>query len=222
MQDRGIWQEIFDRKARELYPATDPSHDFLHIRRVVAMALKLAREEGADENIVLPAAYFHDFVNLPKSDPRRREASVLSAAAAVEYLRSAGYPSQYFEAIGHAIAAHSFSAGIPCETIEAQVVQDADRLDSLGAIGIARCFTTGTLMGRPYYHEQDFFAERRPLDDKNYAIDHFFVKLFKVAAMLQTASAREEGRRRADFMQDYLRQLQSEAVSESGSDTSRA
>jgi uncharacterized protein len=205
-----VWRDIFDAKARDLYPATDPSHDFLHIRRVATKAIELAREEGADPMIVLPAAYFHDFVRVPKNDPRRGQASVLSAEAATQYLSGAGYPARYFDAIRHAIAAHSFSAGIPCETIEAQVVQDADRLDSLGAIGIARCFTTTSLMGRPYYHEYDLLAEHRALDDKSYAVDHFFVKLFKVSETLQTASARIEGARRVAFMQDYLKQLQSE------------
>jgi uncharacterized protein len=210
MRDLNGWQKVFEEKARELYPATDPSHDFLHIRRVVSTALKLAREERADPMIVQPAAYFHDFVNIPKGDPRRKQASALSAAAAVEYLCSVGYPARYAASIRHAITAHSFSAGIPCETMEAKVVQDADRLDSLGAIGIARCVTTSALMGRPYYHEQDLFAESRPLDDKNYAVDHFFVKLFKVADLLQTVSAREEGKRRLFFMKDYLKQLRSE------------
>ena len=206
------WQRLFDEKARDLYPATDPSHDFLHIRRVVAMALKLAAEEGADINVVLPAAYFHDFVNVPKNDPRRAQASRLSAEGAVTYLQSIHYPAQYLPAISHAIAAHSFSAAIPAETIEAKVVQDADRLDSLGAIGAARCFTTSALMGRPYYHDGDLFADNRPLDDKTYAVDHFFVKLFKVAEMLQTESARAEGLRRVVFMKDYLKQLQSEVA----------
>ena len=204
------WLPIFDEKALELYPTTDPSHDVLHIRRVVAAALKLSREEGADTMIVLPAAYFHDFVNVPKADPRRAQASALSAEAALRYLREVDYPVQYLSAVRHAIEAHSFSANISCETIEAMVVQDADRLDSLGAIGIARCVTTSTLMARPYYHEHDFFGENRRLDDKNYAVDHFFVKLFRIAETLQTPSARKEGERRVAFMKDYLRQLRSE------------
>ncbi len=206
------WLPIFDEKAREIYPTTDPSHDVLHIRRVVATALKLSREEGADTMIVLPAAYFHDFVNVPKSDPRRTQASALSAEAALRYLREVAFPEQYLSAIRHAIEAHSFSANIACETIEAMVVQDADRLDSLGAIGVARCIATSALMGRPYYHEDDFYAENRPLDDKNYAVDHFFVKLFRVAETLQTRCAREEGQRRVAFMKNFLQQLRSETA----------
>lgn len=205
------WHAIFAEKARTLYPSSDPSHDFLHIRRVVAMAVKLGEEEGADLNVVVPAAYFHDFVNVPKNDPRRKEASRLSADAAVEYLRSVDYPAQYFDAIRHAIAAHSFSANIPCETMEARVVQDADRLDGLGAIGVARCFSTSTLLQRPYYDENDILAENRAPDDRLYAIDHFFVKLFKTAETLQTTAARAEGQRRVGFMKEFLTQLKSEA-----------
>jgi uncharacterized protein len=190
----------------------DPAHDFLHIRRVVATALKLAREERADVTIVLPAAYFHDFVAIPKDDPRRTQASKLSGQAAVLYLRDAGYPTRHLDAIRHAIEAHSFSAGISSETVEAKVVQDADRLDSLGAIGIARCFTTGAFMGRPFYDEYDPFAERRAPDDKSYTVDHFFVKLFKIAETLQTATARAEGTRRVAFMKDYLKQFGSEVA----------
>lgn len=212
MTDLKAWQDIFDSKARELYPALDPAHDFLHIRRVVATALKLAREERADMRIVLPAAYFHDFVAIPKDDPRRTQASTLSGEAALRYLRDAGYPAQHLEAIRHAIEAHSFSAGISSETMEAKVVQDADRLDSLGAIGVARCFTTGAFMGRPFYDEPDPFAERRAPDDKSYTVDHFFVKLFKIAETLKTAAARKEGARRVAFMKGYLQQLSSEVA----------
>jgi uncharacterized protein len=204
------WEVLFSDKARTLYPSSDPSHDYLHVRRVVNMALKLAGEEGADINVVMPAAFFHDCVNVPKNDPRRKEASRLSAEAAVEYLKSVNYPAQYFDAIKHAIIAHSFSANIPAETIEAKVVQDADRLDGLGAIGIARCFTVSGLLARPYYCEGDALAERRAPDDQLYTIDHFFVKLFRTAETLQTASARREGARRVSFMKDYLAQLQSE------------
>lgn len=204
------WTARFDAKALELYPASDPSHDVLHIRRVVHTALKLSAEEGANVEIVLPAAYFHDFINVPKDDPRRKEASRLSAVAAVEWLTSAGYPAQHMEAIAHAIAAHSFSANITPETLEAKIVQDADRLDSLGAIGIARCFSTSTLMRRPYYCPDDVWAEARELDDRSFAIDHFPVKLFKIADSMQTAAARAEGQRRVQFMHAYLKQLESE------------
>lgn len=205
------WRPLFEEKARRLYPSSDPSHDYLHVTRVVNTAMRLAAEEGADANIVLPAAFFHDCVNVPKNDPRRKEASRLSAEAAVEYLKSEGYPEKYFDGIRHAIIAHSFSANITPETIEAKVVQDADRLDGLGAVGIARCFTVGALLARPYYFEGDILAEKRALNDSIYTVDHFFVKLFRTAETLQTATARKEGQRRVSFMKNYLTQLRSES-----------
>ena len=207
MENIDHWRRLFREKARVLYPSSDPSHDFLHICRVVETAQRLAIEEGANIAVVMPAAYFHDFVNVPKDDPRRKEASRLSSKAAVEYLREVGYSEPLFPAIAHAIEAHSFSANITPETIEAKIVQDADRLDGLGAIGIARCFSTSTLLRRPYYCPEDPWAENRSVDDIAFAIDHFPAKLFKVAETMQTQAASKEAARRVAFMRGFLAQL---------------
>lgn len=204
------WDSLFRAKAAELYPATDPSHDLLHILRVVRTALDLADQEGADPMVVRPSAYFHDFVNVPKNDPRRQQASTLSAEAAAGYLQSIGYPAQYLDAIRHAIAAHSFSAGIAPQTIEAQVVQDADRLDALGAVGIARCFSIATALQAPYYCTDDPWAERRELDDRHYTIDHFGVKLYKLPALMNTKAARAEAEKRISFMKSFMDELKME------------
>ena len=197
------WIKHFEAKAAEIYPNTDPSHDLLHVKRVVAMARQLAAAEGADENIVIPAAYFHDFVSVPKNDPRRKEASKLSATAATEWLASIDYPGEFLPGIAHAIAAHSFSAAIPCETLEAKVVQDADRLDAIGAIGIARTFTVSGILGRAYYDAADVKAEQRAPDDQRYALDHFKVKLFGLVETMHTPAARAEGARRLEWMRDF-------------------
>ena len=109
--------------------------------------------------------------------------------------------------IAHAIEAHSFSANIPTETIEARIVQDADRLEAIGAIGIARCFLTGGSMGTPLYEPSDPFARERELDDKRFTLDHFYVKLFKLADTMKTDAGRAEARKRTDYMRDYLQQL---------------
>jgi uncharacterized protein len=208
------WDDIFKAKAEKLYPASDPSHDALHINRVVTIASALAREEGADMHIVLPAAYFHDFVNVPKNDPRRAQASRLSAEAAAEYLASVDYPAAYMDAIRHAIAAHSFSANIKPETLEAEIVQDADRLDSLGAIGIGRCFSTSALMQRPYYCANDIWADHRELDDKKFTLDHFEIKLLKLGETMRTKAARTEAEKRIKFMREFLAQLKEELQKE--------
>ncbi|WP_343390237.1 HD domain-containing protein [Candidatus Amarobacter glycogenicus] len=121
----------------------DVAHDAAHVRRVVAGAVRLAEIEGAEMAVVFPAAWLHDCVIVLKDSALRSQASRLAAETAVTFLRAQQYPPQYLEAIAHAIAAHSFSAGIAPQTIEAKVVQDADRLDALGAVGMARTFMVG-------------------------------------------------------------------------------
>ncbi|WP_374035397.1 HD domain-containing protein [Bdellovibrio bacteriovorus] len=204
------WFHLFSNKARVLYPSSDPAHDYLHIMRVVSTAKQLCQAEHARWEVVMPAAFFHDYINVPKNDPRRPYASKLSAEAAIEYLKSVQYPEQYFDDIRHAIESHSYSAGIKPETLEARIVQDADRLDSLGAIGIARCFAVTTQLSRPFYAEEDPWAETRELDDKSYGIDHFFSKLFKLVEHLNTPTAKKEGEHRVAFIRTYLDQIKRE------------
>jgi uncharacterized protein len=204
------WFHLFSQKARVLYPHSDPAHDYLHVMRVVNTAKTLCDHENAKWEVVMPSAFFHDFVNIPKNDPRRPYASQISAESALHYLKSVNYPAEFFEDIRHAIEAHSFSANITPKTLEAQIIQDADRLDSLGAIGIARCFATSSLMSRPFYSEDDPWAENRELDDRNFGIDHFYVKLFKLVDHLQTESAKKEAEHRVAFIKTYLDQIKRE------------
>lgn len=204
------WFKILSSKAQELYPNSDPAHDFLHVQRVVQMAYRLCQLENANWNVVMPAAFLHDYINVPKNDPRRKIASRLSAEAAKEYLKSINYPLEYLADIEHAIEAHSYSANKQPETLEAKILQDADRLDSLGAIGIARLFATSTLMTRPFYNEQDPWAKSRVLDDKSFAIDHFYRKILKLVELLHTTAAQEEGAKRLTFVKTYLEQLKQE------------
>lgn len=190
-----------------LEEAKDPAHDPDHVRRVVANARRLAAAEGADMAVVLPAAWLHDCVVVPKDSARRAHASRFAAERAGAYLREAGYPVEHIPAIEHAIAAHSFSAGIPPQTREAQVVQDADRLDALGAIGIARTLLLGGWMGKPLYDRDEPLPVTRAPDDRENVIDHFYVKLLGLAATMHTASARREGERRTRLMRLYLEEL---------------
>lgn len=208
--DLVYFENILEQKIFSMAEGEDPAHDLLHVKRVVNAAKKLCNEESANQFIVVPAAWLHDFIVIPKNDPRRKIASRLSADAAKIYLKEIGYPIQYFEAIAHAIEAHSYSANIPTESIEAKIVQDADRLDGLGAIGIARCFATAGLLNRPFYSETDPFCDQRSPDDSIYTVDHFYKKLFKTAETLQTKSGKVEGQRRLQVMRSYLEHLQTE------------
>lgn len=204
-----FWEEMFSNKVENL-ENQDSAHDVLHCSRVVITAKKLCAEHSADLNVVIPAAWLHDFVIVNKDDPLRSQASRLSADAAIEYLDSVDYPEQYFENIAHAIESHSYSANITPKTIEAKIVQDADRLDALGAIGIARCLITGSSLKRPIYRVNDPFCKARDPEDHRYTLDHFYTKLFRIADSMQTDSGRAEAQRRVAAMQVYLQQLESE------------
>jgi uncharacterized protein len=206
------WEEKIRTAVFESYQGQefDPAHDFAHFVRVVHAAKAIGQLEGAEMAVVVPAAWMHDWVNVLKHDPRRTIASRLSAEAAVKILSDWNYPEQYLEGIAHAIEAHSYSAGIVPRTIEAKVVQDADRLDALGAIGIARVFSTAQRLGASYYHPVEPLAETRVLDDKAFALDHFFIKLFPLAETFQTKAGRVEGLKRRDFMNNFVTQLMAE------------
>lgn len=201
------WEKKFEQKIAGMNLGNDPAHDLAHFRRVVQTAKQLMVEEKAKPEVVIPAAWLHDMVNVPKNDPRRSQASRLSAVAAIEWLKEIGYPSVHFEGITHAIEAHSFSAKIETRSVEASVVQDADRLDGLGAIGIARCFSVGGLLKRRIYEPNDPFGKNRAFDDIENTVDHFFVKLFKTVETLKTQAGRVEGGRRAETMRGFLREL---------------
>lgn len=190
----------------------DPSHDFAHFDRVVRTALELAQQEGAHWQVVLPAAWFHDLVNYPKNHPNRSQSSRESALVAVQVLEKMGYPAEWHSPIAQAIESHSFSAGLEAKSLEAKIVQDADRLDALGAIGIARCFATANAMQSKFYDPLDPFASRRPLDDRAFALDHFFLKLFRLGDMMQTNAGQREALRRIAgmrrFIEDFSREIQ--------------
>ena len=190
----------------------DAAHDISHVQRVVKTAKKLAMEEGADLSIVLPAAYLHDCFTYPKDHPNRKQSSIIAAKKAVAFLESIDYPRQYHDAIAHAIEAHSFSANIRPNTLEAKVVQDADRLDALGAIGITRCIQVSSEFDAQLYDDKDIFAQQRELDDKQFTLDHFQTKLFKIAETMNTESARREAQKRKAFMQAYIEQLHDEVT----------
>ncbi|USD68319.1 HD domain-containing protein [Vibrio sp. SCSIO 43136] len=188
----------------------DAGHDIGHVMRVVKTAKQLCLAEDAQMAVVLPAAYLHDCFTYPKNHALRAQSSQKAAEVAIDFLASIDYPSEHFDAIAHAIITHSFSANIKPETLEAQIVQDADRLDALGAIGIARCLQVSTSFGAKLYNPVDPFCHERAPDDKNYTVDHFYIKLLKLVDTMNTEAATQEARQRTEYMQGFLHQLERE------------
>jgi uncharacterized protein len=195
---------------KSYYQSPDPAHDWAHIGRVVSSAKKLATHENIDIECVIAAAYCHDLINLPKDHPHRKNASMLSAQEAIPLLQKAGFNPTQIEVISQAIIEHSFSRGLKPSSAEGAIVQDADRLDALGAIGILRCAAINTQMGGSFYDPLDPFAQERELDDKQFMIDHYFEKLFKLPEMMNTAAGKKLALQRVSYMKDFLEQLKSE------------
>jgi len=189
--------------------AQDSAHDLTHLDRVWANARAIAGND-VDGEVLLAACYLHDLVNLPKDSPDRARASTLAAEAAAPILRDLGFDEDRIAAAQHAIAAHSFSAGIAPETPEARALRDADRLDALGAVGIARCFAVSGALGRALYDPADPFAAARDLDDRRQTLDHFRVKLLRLPADMLTEGGLTLAQTRAARMIRFLEDLAEE------------
>lgn len=200
------WQQAIDQKLTQTM-LFDAAHDLSHLRRVTQTALQLGSQLQANPMVIYPAGMLHDCVNVDKKSALRHQGSRLSADKAVQLLRSIDYPNALLEGIHHAIAAHSYSAQIEAETTEAKVIQDADRLDSLGAVGLSRCLMLGGHWNSALYHDADPLGAARPYDDNNFCLDHFFTKLQKIPQMMQTEPGRAEADKRWAFMQQYIEQL---------------
>lgn len=193
----------------------DPAHDVLHLDRVWAQAHRIALDEGdANLRVLMAAAYLHDLVNLPKDHPDRKKASTLSAEKAVPILSKLGYSEVEITAAQHAIKAHSYSAGIEPKSLEAFILRDADRLDALGAVGIARTFMVAGQMDRPLADPMDPFAADRALDDQLWSIDHWHLKLLQLPNEMVTRKGKKIARKRARLMLAYLKQLAKEMDTE--------
>lgn len=195
---------------RPYYNSPDPAHDWAHIGRVAATARQIAEKENVNIECVLAGAYCHDLINLPKDHPDRKNASSLSALEAGPLLEKAGFTADEIIITKKAIIEHSFSKGLRPSCLEAAIVQDADRLDALGAIGILRCAAVNTQMKSIFYDPFDPLAEMRELDDKSFMLDHYYVKLFKLPELMNTSEAKRLADERVSFMKGFINQLMSE------------
>ena len=184
--------------AREIFSGDASGHDFDHTMRVYHMATRLAKEEGADLEIVQLAALLHD-VDDHKLSPETCE----NHLRAVTFLRENGVDEEKIRIITDIISRISFSAnrGAP-STLEGKCVQDADRLDAMGAIGIARTFAYGGSRGRRMHDPQGM--------DKNATVQHFYDKLLLLKESMHTPTARRLAEDRDRFMRSYLEQFYAE------------
>lgn len=195
---------------KPFYTPEDPAHDWPHIGRVIGTAKKLAAGEKVDLPCLLAAVYCHDIVNLPKNHPDRSNASKLAGDMAAPLLKEAGFNQDEIKKVQQYVLEHSFSKGLKPSSLEAAILQDSDRLDTLGAIGVLRCASVNTQMKSAFYEPFDPLAQERELDDKKYMVDHYFVKIFKLPELMNTPKGKAEALKRVDYMKGFLDTLMGE------------
>jgi uncharacterized protein len=199
------------RQVEKMLEGRDPGHDFEHIMRVYKNAQKIGKKEGADMKVLLAAVLLHDLVVYPKGSAKRSKSADDSADLAEKILQKRRWPKATIDRVSYCIRTHSYSKRIRPVTLEAKILQDADRLDALGAIGIARTFSVGGSENRKFYNPEDpFWNSNREPDDRIWTLDHFQAKLLHLQNTLHTKAARKVARERTRFMRQFIKQLAKE------------
>jgi uncharacterized protein len=194
--------------ARRHYEGADAVHDFDHVLRVLALAERLALQEGADLEIVRTAALLHD---VARGHGDRMAADHAQVGAEIASRLLAGHPAEKVEAVGHAIAAHRFRGGPAPQTPEAKVLHDADKLDAIGAIGVARAFAFGGHEGQRLWAEvPPDYRENEETRHEHTPVHEYQIKLMKVQERLLTKSAHTWARERHSFMVTFFERLEQE------------
>jgi uncharacterized protein len=204
----------------EKIPPVDLAHDFSHILRVAKQTAAIfvsekKRKHGADATVAevdacYVSALLHDCVPVAKNSPLRKESSRLASEKAAEWLQDLKWDADQIPVIAGAILDHSFSSGRVPSSLLGESLQDADRLEALGALGLFRTIATGVSMGAALFDSVDPWAKNRELDDRRFSIDHFYTKLLKLPGSFRTGAAREEAKRRAAFLEHFLSELKHE------------
>lgn len=205
-------------QAKKWYSQADPVHDFAHVLRVYRTAERLGREEGADLEIIRAAALLHDVEGSSPGSETRSSHHLFSADFANQILSKEGWPEDRISAVQHCIRAHRYrSNGEAPQTLEAKIIFDADKLDVLGAIGVARVIAYAALNGQPFYEapSQQFLESGEKMPGEPHSAYHeYLFKLRKVKGKLHTNAAREFAEERDDYLHGYFSRLAGEIAGE--------
>jgi uncharacterized protein len=191
------------------YHDSDSAHDFDHVLRVTAMAEYIARAEGADLEIVRAAALLHDIARLDEDRTGQGDHAEMSAQRAREILLGRGVDAEKAEAVAHAISAHRFRGSVPPKTLEAKILFDADKLDSIGAIGVARAYAVAGALNQPLWSaaHEGATANREQHNSNHSPYAEFIVKLRKIHGLIHTPTARRIAERRHRYMTGFFERL---------------
>ncbi|KAG0511593.1 MAG: Metal dependent phosphohydrolase [Nitrosopumilales archaeon] len=188
----------------------DPAHDFEHVLRVYETAKMICTKEKANKKLVLYSVLLHDIASFPKNDKRSKISSTKSSKEAKKILKKFSFPDEEIKIISNAIEDHSFSKNKKPTSLEGKILQDADRIDAIGAIGIARTFAVGGSENRPFYNKSDPFCSIRNPNDQNWTLDHFYKKLLVIESKMNTKSGKKEAKRRTKILRRFLTDLKRE------------
>jgi uncharacterized protein len=193
--------------ARRYYQGAESGHDFDHVLRVLALAQRIAQVEGADLEVVRAAALLHDLGRAEERVTGEDHAAV--AARRVREILS-GHPTERVEAVAHAVAAHRFRSGPPPATPEARAVFDADKLDAMGAIGVARVFAHAGARDQPLWVPLETARAQGEDAPEHTPAHEFAVKLSRLRDVLTTGAGRAIADERHRFMEAFFARLEAE------------
>jgi len=198
--------EKLKKIARLKLANNDPAHDFQHVMRVYRNAERICKKEKGNKKLVLSAVLLHDLV---KSSNKKNSANA-SAKLSEKILKENSFSNDEITTICDAIREHSFSKGKTPSTIEGKILQDADRLDAIGAIGLARVFSFSGSNHRSFYNPNDPFSKNRILNDEKWALDHFFKKLLLLEGKMNTKTGKILAFKRTKILKNFLKEIKKE------------
>jgi len=206
-------------EARSYYSGEDAAHDFEHVLRVLRLAERIGNVEGADMEILRAAVLLHDIARVAEDQggPCHAEAG---AQRAREIL--AGHPEDLVEAVAHAIATHRFRSSAVPQTLEAKILYDADKLDAIGAIGVARAYAIAGRHGQRLWATVSLAHAERSMEEargdianaEHTPVHEYIFKLSRLRHTLLTATARTIAIGRHDYMAQFFARLEQEVKGE--------
>ena len=198
--------ENLKKIAKNKLAKNDPAHDFEHVMRVYRNAEKICKTENGNKKLILSAVLLHDIIKIKN----RKDSALKSAKFSEKILKENHFLNNEIKIISDAIKEHSFSKGKTPSTIEGKILQDADRLDAIGAIGLARVFSFSGSNNSSFYDPNDPFSKKRSLDDNKWALDHFYEKLLTLEKKMNTRTGKTLAKKRTKILENFIKELKTE------------
>ena len=198
--------ENLKKIAKNKLANNDPAHDFEHVMRVYRNAERICKIENGNKKLILSAVLLHDIIKIKN----RKNSALKSARLSEKILKQNYFSYSEIRIISDAIKDHSFSKCKTPSTIEGKILQDADRLDAIGAIGLARVFSFSGSNNRPFYDPKDPFSKNRSVNDKKWALDHFYEKLLRLEQKMNTKTGKLLAKKRTKILKNFLKEIKNE------------